>query len=176
MTRTVFQKWLIDLNAGMREQERHVLLLVDNTPSHNLDWKRLSSVLGNGRVHFLPKNTTARLQPLDASIIGPHKRYYRQRSMAQACRPDELGCSDPYTLDLRQAMTMIKAAWGDVRQETWCWRHCNIVHRIAKEPSSELDIWSTSFRSMIHQTLSIDKLYLIKNTVYVLFGDTTRWC
>jgi hypothetical protein len=54
----------------MRRQNRNILLLADNTPTHLMDETVL---LSNIKVHFLPPNTTAHLQPLDAGIINSFK-------------------------------------------------------------------------------------------------------
>ena len=54
------------LNKRLVKKERKILLLLDNVSSHNPDLKdRFSNI----RVIFLPKNTTSKLQPLDAGII-----------------------------------------------------------------------------------------------------------
>jgi hypothetical protein len=54
----------------MRRQSHNILLLADNVPTHLMDETVL---LSNIKVHFLPLNTTAHLQPLDASIINSFK-------------------------------------------------------------------------------------------------------
>ena len=53
----------------MRIGNRKILLLVDNAPTHNL----LDIELTNVTIHYLPPNTTAYLQPLDAGIIHSFK-------------------------------------------------------------------------------------------------------
>ncbi len=54
----------------MKRQNRKILLLADNAPTYLLDE---SIQLSNINVHFLPPNTTAHLQPLDAGIINSFK-------------------------------------------------------------------------------------------------------
>jgi DDE superfamily endonuclease len=73
MTTAIFEPWIIALNAYFRIKNRKVLLLIDNAPSHSWD-KSLS--LENVRVEFLPPNTTAHLQPMDAGIISNFKAKY----------------------------------------------------------------------------------------------------
>jgi len=53
----------------MHNANRKILLLVDNAPTHNL----LDIELTNVVIHYLPPNTTAFLQPLDAGIIHSFK-------------------------------------------------------------------------------------------------------
>ena len=120
MRREIWESWLKYIDEGFRIQQRHVLLLVDNAPSHNTITSpsednvsllseeenepvaesstsghrkqgrpspRQVATIGNSpwephltniRVHYLPPNTTAHLQPLDAGIIRSFKAHYRQ--------------------------------------------------------------------------------------------------
>lgn len=55
--------------------EEKVILFLDNVSSHSPDFVGKFS---NIKVVFLPKNTTSRLQPLDAGIIKNFKSYYRK--------------------------------------------------------------------------------------------------
>jgi hypothetical protein len=61
-------------------------LLVDNASSH-IDPSRLnqenveghtSSRLTNVKIHYLPPNSTAHLQPMDAGIIHSFKAHYKR--------------------------------------------------------------------------------------------------
>jgi len=52
------------------------LLLLDNAPTHSISE---SINLTNVRVHFLPPNTTAFLQPCDAGIINSFKANYKKK-------------------------------------------------------------------------------------------------
>ena len=54
----------------MKNQNRHILLLIDNAPCHRID-EELH--LTNVTIHPLPENTTAHLQPCDAEIICSFK-------------------------------------------------------------------------------------------------------
>lgn len=71
MTGDIFRSWLLELDQRMRAENRSILLLVDNVSSHqvgNID-------LTNVRLEFLPKNTTAVLQPMDQGVIKATKDY-----------------------------------------------------------------------------------------------------
>ncbi|KAG9415735.1 hypothetical protein AC1031_021893 [Aphanomyces cochlioides] len=74
MTSTLFNEWLECFNASMAKQDRKVLLLVDNASS-----LRAIESLSNVEVRFLPPNTTAYLQPLDAGIIAALKKKIQWR-------------------------------------------------------------------------------------------------
>jgi hypothetical protein len=65
MTGKVFREWLLNLDRDMRASGRHILLLVDIVSPHNIG----ELVCTNVRREFLPTNTTAFLQPMDAGII-----------------------------------------------------------------------------------------------------------
>ena len=55
---------LSKINQKLARQKRKVILFLDNVSSHSPD---LVSKFSNIKIVFLPKNTTSRLQPLDAS-------------------------------------------------------------------------------------------------------------
>ena len=54
----------------MQRQQRHILLLIDNAPTHTI---LEPSQLTNITIHSLPPNTTSHLQPCDAGIIKSFK-------------------------------------------------------------------------------------------------------
>jgi hypothetical protein len=67
---SIWNDYLKKLDRKMRIENRNILLLVDNAPTHNL----LDNLdLTNVTIHYLPPNTTAHLQPLDAGIIHSFK-------------------------------------------------------------------------------------------------------
>lgn len=100
MNRVIFDEWFFAFDREMSNQDRQVLLLLDNASCHKIDYKRLQE-LSSVKVLFLPKNTTSKLQPLDAGIIASSlKRRFQKIKMRNVCRLDELGVSDPYKLDL----------------------------------------------------------------------------
>lgn len=72
MTGKIFKDWITAFNRKMRAAGRHVLLFVDNAPSHPQDLD-----LSNVTIKFLPANTTSVLQPLDFGIIKNIKCHYR---------------------------------------------------------------------------------------------------
>ncbi|CAG8531185.1 9492_t:CDS:2 [Racocetra persica] len=72
-----YSKYPLDRIYNMDETRlfylgQHVLLLLDNCSSHKLDELTLQYV----DVYFLSKNTTSRIQPMDAGIIIAFKRAY----------------------------------------------------------------------------------------------------
>ncbi|KAE8965955.1 hypothetical protein PR001_g28561, partial [Phytophthora rubi] len=69
MTAAVFSEWLQDLEARMAAEDRRILLLVDNAPSHKVPEEATPHV----RVVKLPPNTTAAIQPMDQGVIATLK-------------------------------------------------------------------------------------------------------
>jgi hypothetical protein len=70
MQTSIFNDYLANLNRYMRSQNRNILLLLDNAPTHSVSE---TIDLSNIKIHFLPPNTTAFLQPCDAGIINSFK-------------------------------------------------------------------------------------------------------
>ncbi|RHY22420.1 hypothetical protein DYB32_009511 [Aphanomyces invadans] len=124
MTGTIFNSYLTLLNKRMVEEDRKILLLVDNVPSHSLDE---DVFLDNVKIRMLPKNTTSHLQPQDAGIIAAFKAKVKQRQLQNALdqidvvmrgRQERL-----YEVPLDEAMTCAKEDWRSVTQLTVanCW-------------------------------------------------------
>jgi hypothetical protein len=67
---SVWHDYLDRLNQLMRQQNRNILLLMDNAPTHLIDE---TIQLSNIKVYFLLPNKTSHLQSLDAGIINSFK-------------------------------------------------------------------------------------------------------
>jgi hypothetical protein len=124
MTGLFFQEFLTRFNAHVK---RKVLLLVDNAPSHV--WKDLD--LPNIEILPLPKNTTSKLQPLDAGIIASFKRHYRRRQLEYTLDLLDAEIGNPYKIDQLTAMKWIRGAWSKVDQSVIanCWNHTTLLSR-----------------------------------------------
>ena len=70
----IMEKMLEKLNYIMMLENRNVLLFLDNATAHP---ENLVGKYSSIKIVFLPKNTTSRLQPLDAGIIKNFKVKYR---------------------------------------------------------------------------------------------------
>ncbi|RHY24829.1 hypothetical protein DYB32_008669 [Aphanomyces invadans] len=74
VTSSIFGEWLKTFNVSIVAQDRKVHLLLDNASSH-----KLPETLSNVNVRFLPPNTTAYLQPLDAGVIAALRKKIQRR-------------------------------------------------------------------------------------------------
>ena len=108
MTAELFIDWLKVFDRQMRLGGRNVILLVDNAASHSKADLRLTNV----RLHHLPPNTTAHIQPMDADIIKAFKVHYRKLLVKHYvdCAEDDRD----QTVNLREALHMVKTAWDSV--------------------------------------------------------------
>ena len=59
----------------MRQQNKNIIMLLDNASSHIVDD---NTDLSNVKLHFFPPNITAHLQSCDAGIIWSFKYYYKK--------------------------------------------------------------------------------------------------
>ena len=102
----------------MEVAKRKIILFMDNAPCHS---EGLSERYCNIKVVFLPKNTTSRLQPLDAGIIRNFKLKYRKKFLKFVISRinDNVKATDIIQeVDVLKAIYWIKSARGEVSQET----------------------------------------------------------
>ncbi|GBC04023.1 hypothetical protein RclHR1_05480006 [Rhizophagus clarus] len=87
MRSNIFGEWLEYINNKFQTQNRKILLLINNASSHFNPDDHNNRVtehtndnlnLSHIKVHFLPPNTIAHLQPMDAGIIKNFKAIYKQ--------------------------------------------------------------------------------------------------
>ena len=76
MTSEIMDSVLTKINRKMAAAKRKILFFMDNAPCHPENFVVSYS---NIKEVFLPKNTTSRLQPLDAGIIRNFKVKYTER-------------------------------------------------------------------------------------------------
>lgn len=95
--------------------------------------------LSNINIHFLPPNTTAHLQPLDAGIIRAFKAHYRARLLAHVVEQFDAHRIVNFKIDLAQAFRFITAAWSQVTAESIvnCWRTTGITAATAEPEVQE---------------------------------------
>ncbi|CAD6889536.1 unnamed protein product [Tilletia caries] len=134
-----WEQWLRSLDGRMKAEKRNVLLLVDNFSGHKVlsEWEPT-----NVKVHFLPPNTTSRLQPLDAGMISDFKRKYSAllsrhwvNALDNLISSSATGSTSDADLKLVKLVNMkmvfcwIDEAWRGVKASSIanCWRHTGII-------------------------------------------------
>jgi hypothetical protein len=80
MTSSLFESWFkncfcpeVELYLKRKNLSNKILLLLDNAQSHPVNLHERSN---NVRIEYLPKNTTALIQPMDQGVISTFKAYY----------------------------------------------------------------------------------------------------
>ncbi|CAG8640960.1 12350_t:CDS:2 [Cetraspora pellucida] len=91
---------------------RKIILLVDNAKCHSSSNLNLHNIT----IHYLPPNTTSRIQPLDAGIIMSFKRRYRSYFIKWLL--DQYESKKDDKLNVLDAIKFIVRAWREVSSET----------------------------------------------------------
>jgi hypothetical protein len=119
MNKSIFTKWLLDLDLKFTKEKRKICLILDNCTAH----KDVKAQLKSIKCVFLPPNTTSKIQPCDQGIIQCLKVHYRKGMIKKI-----IDCFDkkiPFSMDLLDAMCYLRKAWSSVSAETIknCFRH-----------------------------------------------------
>lgn len=128
MTMILFFEWLQRFDTYIRRTpNRRVLLLVDNFSGHGSP--ECLPLLAAVKVAFLPPNTTARLQPMDAGIIACLKRRYRTVQYNRALDALDDNPENIYKIDQLTAMKYIKSVWNGIPGTVIrnCWKSCGLL-------------------------------------------------
>ena len=128
-TSQLFTEFLHTFNNKFKLQNRHVLLFLDNCPSHP------DIQLSNVKLAFLPKNTTSKSQPLDQGIIKTLKTHYhkRVRNDARIAISDVSDINEfAKKINIFDAILNTKLAWDAVSPDTVtkCSEKCGITRNI----------------------------------------------
>ena len=84
MTTEIMEVILARLDRQLKQENRQVLLFLDNVPCHP---ETLQQSLSFIKLVFLQKNTTSKLQPADAGIIRNLKPKYRKHLLRHVVSP-----------------------------------------------------------------------------------------
>ena len=110
MTSTIFEKWVKKLDLQMRKRERKIALVLDNCTAHPS-----VSGLTNVKLVFLPPNTTAKTQPMDAGVIRCFKAHYIKnlaKMRLLAFEEKKPNCK----IDVLESMKLFNQAWDSVSE------------------------------------------------------------
>ena len=114
MNGPIFHSYMKNWNDELARQQHHILLLIDNAPSHIVD------EYSNIKIQFLPPNTTSKIQPLDQGIIRSVKCAYRKTIQVQYCFRVENYKEVKQIMqsfDFVVAVNTLVAAWEGVKPE-----------------------------------------------------------
>ncbi|KAG0441489.1 Tigger transposable element-derived protein 6 [Dictyocoela muelleri] len=117
-----FNRWLFDLNFELKNKNREILLILDYCYSH-----KITSELSNIELLFLPKNSTSKLQPLDAGIIKSLKaKYfgYQLSKIVNEISPGVIVKNLFKEITIKDEIIYSKYAWDYVSKDTIinCWK------------------------------------------------------
>ena len=155
MDSTIMIDILSNFNKKLAQQQQNILLFLDNVSSHTPE---LSEMFSHINVIFLPKNTTSRLQPLDAGIIKNFKVHYRKKlithALAQIGSTSATATEIAKQVDVLHAIRWIKQAWDQVEVSTiqHCFNHCGFSYISVPtgDPFADLDK-DESLKQMVKQ-------------------------
>ena len=154
MTLAIFGVWLKTWNEKLARHHHHILLLVDNAPSHAVD-----AQYSNIKIVFLPNNMTAKLQPLDQGIIRVVKLSYHKAitekvlAHIDADKPDNLQ-NIMNSLDFVVACENIMAAWNHMLEAliVKCFHKAGFIVSLPNhpepEPASDHNLWDNIQRAL----------------------------
>ncbi|GBC10563.1 hypothetical protein RclHR1_09720005 [Rhizophagus clarus] len=153
MITSLFQEWVqeFDCQVGLKHRGQRVLLLLNNCSSHKLNGLTLRYT----DVHFLPPNTTSKIQPMDAGIIMAFKKHYHHFHIHLLLRHVEAGNrAEDLRMDVLQAIRFIIQAWGEINSEIIrnCWWHTKIL------PDVDVDLRNISEDIRQNERLMLDDL------------------
>ena len=113
MTSEIFETVLSKLNRKFVFENRKVILFLDNATCHP---ELMDDKFSNIKIVLLPKNTTSRLQPLDASIIRNFKVKYRKSLVKYVLSRINDNASAEIVQDVNILMVIwwVQRAWKDV--------------------------------------------------------------
>ena len=137
----IMEKVLDTLNHQIKKQGRKVILFLENATVHPTS---LIDMYSNIKIVFLPKNTTSRLQPLDAGIIQSFKTKYREKLMCHVIARinDDLTASEiAKGIDIFHTITWVADSWKEVGAETIknCFAKCGITDQIGQDEEELVD-------------------------------------
>ena len=172
MKSDVFERWVKCLDDVSRRNHRRILLLVDNAASHVV--KKESKHV---KIHFLPPNTTAHLQPCDAGIINSFKAHYQKLYLQHVLEAIDAGEEMP-RLNIKEAIDFTVEAWENVTSQTIinCWRKTRIVPADEWDwPNSDMyDEENARLEADIEELISsipIDRTQVMTANDYINFDD-----
>ena len=135
MNGALFKHWMAKLNDEMKLNDRHILLIVDNAPSHVFE------EFSNIEMLYLPKNTTPLLQPLDMGIIKAFKNHYQNYLLEKFIlnEKDDIG-SNISSVNMLETIYFCSMAWESIT--------CNSIQNCFEKAFNFSQNYSTEISSL----------------------------
>ena len=126
MMSEIFETVLSKLNRKLVFENRKVILFLDNATYHP---ESMDEKFSNIKIVFLPKNTTSRLQPLDAGIIRNFKVKYRKslvKYVLSRINGNASAAEIVQDVNILMAIRWVQQTWKDVTPSTVkrCFKKC----------------------------------------------------
>ena len=115
MDSELMEEILRTLNRKCAAEDHKILLFIDNHP------ESFSDCFSHVQIVFLPKNTTSKLQPLDAGIIKNLKIFYRKQLLQHVLariKPRSEASDVISSVDLLKSVGWVMDAWRKAKKET----------------------------------------------------------
>ncbi len=166
LTKSIFQEYLEFINNMLIQNERKILLLVDNAPGHKI------SSFSNIKIIELPPNTTAFLQPLDQGIIKSFKNHYKNKLnnfITSKLLCDDLNFKDAtHSLTLLDVIFWIKDSIDKISNNTV--KNCWAVFTRMKENYENKEVNEKNTEQMNSNEIEFDNL-LVGNNVKIIENE-----
>ncbi|KAM9048601.1 tigger transposable element-derived protein 1-like [Megaptera novaeangliae] len=133
LTPSIFQEWFtgcfcpaVESYCASHGLPHRALLLLDSAPCHPV---HLGGLSAHVRVEFLPKNTSALIQPMNQGVIAAFKAHYLRRTLSQLVQ-ETAGTDRPSVREFWRSYTVMTAvdniakAWAELQPATMnsAWR------------------------------------------------------
>lgn len=164
LTPSIFQEWFTDCFCPAVESycashglPHRALLLLDGAPCHPAHLGNLSAHV---RVEFLPKNTSALIQPMNQGIIATFKAHYLRRTLSQLVQKsdgDRLSMQEFWrSYTVMTAVDNIAQAWAELQPTTMnsAWR--KLWPECVPSGTLELDVVPQLRRSIVALASHVD--------------------
>ncbi|XP_023317561.1 tigger transposable element-derived protein 6-like [Trichogramma pretiosum] len=180
MTKDTMIQYLTNLNIKMKEEERNILLFMDNAACHP------SLILSNVKIVFFPAITTAICQPLEQGIIKNFKVLYRKKVLSSILTRISLVSSAhdlSKQLTVLDAIIWIKAALSEIKHETVtkCFNKCGFStssdyssDNLDPNDESKLEELVNSFNPDIHDNYALIDENLVTEKALIEISDSVQ--
>lgn len=170
MTAALFLDWFnnhfvpsVQAYLKKRRLEPKALLLLDNCPAHP-PAESLISKDGKVKVLYLPKNTTALIQPLDQGIINAFKVNYRRELIKSLLSSDDEITKFLKSMTLKEVAYVVGIAWNAISNITVmnCWRKVCSATIIPEQTDTEETVEHSTESTLQSVDLNEDEIGQIR--------------